>query len=192
MPYLFVAVLVLLLGAFAFWAPRVRSAEPREPPSAPRAMCYKPRPVRMTNDFVCPKDGSRTQFPLDGPLAARVRELPRLQASASALATPEVAARATIVLDLSEFCRACTPKPPATPKPVLSVKLPNGKQTRTRGISNEDLVILAAFFAGSTQYQIESGKTVPLSRALPRIRKLLGMPNAKLHQAGGETAAPSR
>jgi hypothetical protein len=192
MPYLFVAVLVLLLGAFAFLAPRVRSAEPPEPPSAPRAMCYKPRPARMTNDFVCPKDGSRTQFPLDGPLAARVRELPRLQASASALATPEVAARATIALDLSELCRACTPKPPATPKPVLSVKLPNGKQTRTRGITHEDLVILAAFFAGSTQYQTEGGKTAPLSLALPRIRKLLGMPNAKLHQAGSETAAPSR
>jgi hypothetical protein len=185
MPYVFAAALVLVLGILLILVPRARSSDgsdgsARPPPPAVHAMCYKPRPTSTTTDFVCPKDGARTQYPVNGRLAARLRELPRLQASARQLAAPAVAARATIVLDLSEFCRTCTPKPPAMPAAVLKVKLPAGKQTRTRGITPEDLVLLAEFFAGSDEHQRDDGKTVPLERSLPRIRKLLGMPGATI------------
>jgi hypothetical protein len=179
MPYVFVAVLVLVLGLFALLAPRALSSD-RPPRPVPHAMCYKPATPRHTVDFICPKDGSRTQYPVDGPLAGRIRELAQLQASARSLAKPEVAARAIIVLDLSDFCRTCTPKAPTSPEAVLSVKLPSGKQTRTRGITADDLVLLEEFFAGSTEHKTQDGKTAPLRQSLPRVRQLLGMPDAKI------------
>ena len=111
---------------------------------------------------------------------ARVRGLGQLQAGARRLATPEVAARATITLDLSEFCRTCTPETLGSPEAVLAVKLPGGKQTRTRGITADDLLLLQEFFAGSTEHKAADGKATPLEKSLPRIRTLLGMPDATI------------
>jgi hypothetical protein len=183
MPYIFVALLILL-GGLAVLAPRMLSAAPRETP-IPRAMCYKRAAPATTIDFVCPKDGSRTQYGLDGPNAKRARDLPKLQAMARELAQ-EASPRATIALDLSEFCRQCTPTPPPTPEPILSVKLPEGKETRTRGITPDDLVLLEEFFQGSTQHKSADGKTAPLAASLPWIRKLLGMPDAKIEKSKGK------
>jgi hypothetical protein len=181
MAYVFVVVLLVVLGIFVVAAPGALSAN-RRPRPAPAAMCYKQAAPIETTDFVCPKDGARTRYPADGPLAARVLELARLKADARRLATPEVAARAAIALDLSELCRTCTPQALATPEAVLEVKLPSGKLTRTRGITHDDLVILTEFFAGGTVHKTADGKTVPLEQSLPRIRQLLGMPDVKLQR----------
>jgi hypothetical protein len=179
MPYVFIAVLVLVLGILAILGPRALSAD-RPNRTSVHAMCYKPAAPKETLDFVCPKDGTRTKYPLAGSLAARVADLPQMQAIVRRLARPEVAARATIELDLSEFCHTCTPEPPASPEAVLSVKVPDGKETRTRGVTADDLVLLEEFFAGKALHRSSDGKTAPLKESLPRIRELLGMPDATI------------
>jgi hypothetical protein len=190
MPFVFVALLVLVLAGFAVLAPRMLSAAHREPPPPRAAMCYKRAAPSQTVDFVCPKDGSRTLYGIGSPIGERVGHLPQLQAMARALAR-EAGSRATIVLDLSEFCRTCTPTPPAPPEPVLSVKLPDGKETRTRGITPEDLVLLEEFLVGSSLHKASDGKTSPLEESLPRIREILGMPDAKIEKAAkGKKTSP--
>lgn len=182
MPYVFAAILVLVLGGFLLL--RSHPTPPPAPSSAPSAMCYAAVRPPESIDFVCPRDGSRTQYPTSGALAERVRNLPKLQAMTRALAR-ETTPRVTIALDLSEFCRLCTPNPPATPEAVLSVKMPSHKETRTRGIAPDDLVLLEEFFLGSTSHQAADGKIAPLEESLSRIRVLIGVPDAKLEKNNG-------
>jgi hypothetical protein len=59
-------------------------------------------------------------------------------------------------------------------------------QVRTRGITPDDLVLLEEFFQGSTLHKASDGKTASLEASLPWIRKLLGMPDAKIEKSKGK------
>jgi len=58
---------------------------------------------------------------------------------------------------------------------ILVVKLPDGREVRTRNVTPEDLKLLAAFGAGKDRFEAGQGAEGPLKDRLPRIRELLGL-----------------
>jgi hypothetical protein len=146
---------------------------PALPPQQPMAMCYaKAMPPPRSIDYVCPKDGSRTTYSAQTPLGERIRGLAELRAAARTVSGLSVS------IDESELCRQCTPKPPPAPEPVLVVRLPDGAETRTRGVAPDDLLLLREFASGELHHRGDDGSETPLKDRLPRIRVLLGMPAA--------------
>ena len=133
------------------------------------AKCYDQAAPPETADFVCPRDGSRTQYTRNAAVAGRVRGLPALRQAAAAL--PGLSA----TIDDSEFCRTCTPKAPADPQLILVVKTPEGGEKRTRGVSYEDLQLLREFALGALKHEGDQGRETPLKDKLPRIREMLGV-----------------
>jgi hypothetical protein len=135
---------------------------------APAAECYKTARPPDTADFVCPKDGARTGYSKNAAVAQRVREAQGLQQTAASL--PGLSAS----IDDSELCRKCTPKAPADPQHILVVKLPDGSEKRTRGVTAEDLQLLREFALGSLKHRGDFGQETALKDRLPRIREMLG------------------
>lgn len=135
---------------------RLEAMEPQpQPDEGPQAMCYDMAAEPTTADFVCAKCGGRTQYPRKADLSA-LRDL------ASHLpAVPGWELR----LDDLEFCRSCSPSAPQPPAVWLVVSR-KGKQTRTRGITMDDLLELRAYgrrWLGG------------LRAVSPRLRELLGL-----------------
>jgi hypothetical protein len=144
-------------------------------PAQPMAMCYaKAMPPPTSIDYVCPKDGSRTTYSAPTPPGQRIRGLAELRAAARTVSGLSVS------VDESELCSRCTPKPPPSPEPVLVVKLPDGAETRTRGVSPDDLILLREFASGELHHRGNDGRETPLKDRLPRIRALIGMPGAEI------------
>jgi hypothetical protein len=133
------------------------------------AKCYDQAAPPETADFVCPRDGSRTQYTRNAAVASRVRSLPALRQEAAAL--PGLSA----TIDDSELCRKCTPKAPDDPQLVLVVRLPDGGEKRTRGATRQDLQLLREFALDSVKHEGEQGRETPLKDSLPRLRELLGL-----------------
>jgi hypothetical protein len=133
------------------------------------AKCYDQARPPDTTVFICPRDGSRTDYSKDAQVAHRVFGLPSLHRAAVMI--PGLSAS----IDDSEFCRACTPRAPADPRPVLVVKLPEGGEARTRGVTAEDLKVLREFAEGSLKHEGDTGRESPLKDLLPRIREMLGV-----------------
>jgi hypothetical protein len=135
------------------------------------AMCYEQVSPADTIDYVCPKDGSRTQYAKSGPagydaviqqlvVGARVGNFKGLE----------------LGVDGTEFCKKCSPGQ-KDPKPVLVVKIGDGsKEHRFRGVTYEDILLLRAFAGGKQTVEITTGQTtteVPLKNYLPRLQELL-------------------
>jgi len=133
------------------------------------AMCYDMAMVSGTFDYTCPIDGSHTQYSKEASLAQSVRQLASLRSAAASL--PGVSAS----IDEREFCRKCTPKAPENPAPILVVKLSDGAERRTRGVTEEDLTTLGEFLRDQLKHEGSTGGETPLKDRLPRIRELLGL-----------------
>ncbi len=142
------------------------------------AKCYKPAMPPKTADYVCPRDGSRTQYSLedeDGyPMLQLLQfELPAMRRSLAALEGLEAR------LDESELCKKCNPglKEPAL---VLVVEVPGSKpgelrEHRVRRVTLDDVRLLEEFLQGATAHRGDYGRETPLKDHLPRIRALLGL-----------------
>jgi hypothetical protein len=136
------------------------------------AMCYDMAMPSDVADYTCPIDGSHTQYSKNAWLAQAVRHLSALRTAAASL--PGLSAS----LDEREFCRKCTPKAPESPEPILVVKLADGTEKRTRGVSEQDLTMLSEFLRDQLKHEGDTGTETPLKDLLPRIRELLGMVEA--------------
>jgi hypothetical protein len=151
-----------------------RLEEAPVPPPQPMAMCYEAAAPPSTVDYVCPRDHSRTQVSTDSGLAERIRQLTALRMAVRTVSG------LSLLLDESEFCHQCTPEPPPSPEPILVVKLPDGAEKRTRGVAPDDLLLLREFVDGALRHRGDDGEEIPLSKFLPRIRELLGVPGAEV------------
>ena len=199
----FVGLAVLFALLLALVAPKVFAAAPPQPPPAaatpppadapplsrdqlsaklkklaetppPKelkrgAMCYDMAMPSDVADYTCPIDGSHTQYSKNAWLAQAVRHLSALRTAAASL--PGISAS----LDEREFCRKCTPTAPESPEPILVVKLADGTEKRTRGVSEQDLTILSEFLRDQLKHEGDTGTETPLKDLLPRIRELLGL-----------------
>ena len=134
----------------------------------PGATCYRRAAPPTTAEYVCPKDGSHTHYSKNSVLTEQVRNVPYLRDQAAQLPGVEAS------IDESEFCRQCTPNAPASPQAILVVRLKDGGEKRTRGVTSTDLSLLREFLIGKLSHDDQSGGT-PLKTHLPRIRALLGM-----------------
>lgn len=143
-----------------------RSAPPTK--LAPAAMCYEPVAQPATADYVCPVDGSRTQYPRQSGMVDLVRGLPGLRQAAKSLPGLDAS------LDEKQLCRKCSPK--GQGGVALVVRYPDGREVRTEGVTGLDLKLLSEFLSGSDKHQGDYGNESPLKDQLPRIRALLGMP----------------
>lgn len=156
-----------------------------EPPESklPGAKCYSPAELPETVDYLCPVDGSRTQYARDGgfveliwaldAMRKMVQELPGLDAS----------------LDERTMCRRCTPAGhddelfglleagAETGKVALVVRHPGGQVARTPGVTKTDLQVLREFLEGKLAHVGSMDEESPLKDHLPRIHELLGMPD---------------
>lgn len=144
-------------------------SDPPPPGSSSGAMCYEMAAPPDTADYTCPRCGVRTHYSKDAALAAVILDLPGMRRAAEQIVGLRVE------LDESEFCRGCTPQPSERPQPELRVTLPGGEEHRTRGVSLEDLRILAALAAGAPEPTAEREDPAWLKEHLPRIRELLGL-----------------
>lgn len=138
-------------------------------PASPAAMCYRMAGPPQTADYVCPVDGTRTQYARASGLVDLVRAVPGLRQMAASL--PGLDAR----LDESALCRRCSPAA-ASPTVALVVTHSDGRTVRTVGVGTFDLQILREFLDGALVHAGSHGATSPLKAHLPRIRELLGLP----------------
>jgi len=155
---------------------RLQALADTEPPKtlATGAECYKPSMPPTTADYVCPKDGSRTQYKVGGPGSENLvhlvsRALPALRRMVADIPGLQVS------LDESELCRKCNPgaKDPAA---VLVIMLPGEKAARrVRGVTEDDLRLLRELATGALAHKDAQDGETPLKDHLPRIRELLGI-----------------
>ncbi|HSA22983.1 MAG TPA: hypothetical protein P5076_16115, partial [Myxococcota bacterium] len=147
------------------------------------AKCYKPAMPPKTADYVCPKDGSRTQYSLEAEDGHSMIKLLQFQLPAMRRMLSEVVGLEAR-LDESEFCKKCNPGR-KDPQLVLVVTLPGDKpgqrkEHRVRGLGFEDVKLLQELFAGKLAHEGDYGRETPLKDHLPRLRELLGFePQAK-------------
>ncbi|HOX43296.1 MAG TPA: hypothetical protein PK668_06850 [Myxococcota bacterium] len=150
---------------------------PAPPPDQQGAMCYAPMPMHDHAEYVCPLDGSKTQYQFEGGLAELVAgELPALRAQLKQI--QDLKPSFELTLDERELCRKCSPKV-EKPAIVLVVRYPDARsgkvlEHRTRGVRRVDLQLLHEFQSGSLVHHTGGPDTVPLKDHLPRIRELLG------------------
>jgi hypothetical protein len=151
------------------------------------AMCYVLGDPPPRREYVCPKCGERSLYPLpreynpeiDGQrpiekvvgeiaesLWLDVEEYRRLAAQLSSL---------SVSLDESQFCKKCNPDV-ETPALVLVVHPPDAAEPhRTVGVTREDLRLLCEFASGSDRHDAGPLGERPLKEYVPRIQELLGV-----------------
>jgi hypothetical protein len=135
---------------------------------APGAMCYRVAAPPLTQDYVCPIDGQRTQYTKGVMSSLLWVGLGRMREAVKHIHALEVE------LDESELCRRC--KPHVTdPKVVLVVRYPDGSEHRTRGVSSEDVRTLAEFLEGKTVHDGPTKTQTMLKDYEKRLRALLGL-----------------
>ncbi|MGC4120148.1 MAG: hypothetical protein QM765_37310 [Myxococcales bacterium] len=140
-----------------------RTAPPEAP--EPAAMCYEQAAPPTTADYVCPVDGSRTQYTRGQ--VALIRDLLSMRQAAKSL--PGLDA----TLDERDLCRECSPEGQGSV--ALIVKYPDGKVVRTDGVSGVDLQLLEEFLSGKLTHADDFGGESPLKGSLPRLQALLGL-----------------
>lgn len=133
----------------------------------PVAMCYKVAAPPQTVDYVCPIDGSRTQYARDSAAYPMVRDLPSLRQRVKEL--PGLNAS----LDESAMCRRCAPQ--GTGGVALVVRHPDGRTVRTDSVTSGDLLLLGEFLSGKEVHAGSRGAQTALKDQMPRIRQLLGL-----------------
>jgi hypothetical protein len=145
------------------------------PPNHQGASCYAPRALPERADYVCPKDGTKTQYGYQQAELVR-NELPGMRTILKEIEALKPAF--TVKLEESEFCKKCSPKV-KEPAATLVVGYPDAQggkliEVRTRGVGVTDLRIIQEFLAGSDKHQAGGPDTVPLKTFVPRLRELLG------------------
>ncbi|MFA6032730.1 MAG: hypothetical protein WC889_07535 [Myxococcota bacterium] len=132
------------------------------------AMCYKMVFDSTTKDYICPKDGERTQYPLRKSgrfLAIDIEPMRDMIKNFNAI---------YLLLDESEFCKKCSPNV-KDPQLVLVVKIPGMPDHRIRGVTREDVILIKEFSEGKEVHKGSHDEETPLKDYLPRIEKLLGI-----------------
>ena len=132
------------------------------------AMCYDIAPPPATTDYICPKDGERTQYPLKNQTYYLVRDIGSIRDMVRNINA------IFLVLDESEFCKKCSPDV-KDPQLVLIVKIPGTPDHRFRGVMLEDLILLKEFSEGKEVHKGSHDEETPLKDYIPRIEKLLGI-----------------
>ncbi len=175
---------------------RLRKLSETPPPSklAVGAMCYEPMMAPGRVEYVCPKCGKRTVYAITEPAAGpEARQADpgtgwHLQEVAEARRLVGEIKGLDVRLDESELCRACSPAA-SEPRMAIIVRHPNGKGPhRFRGVSTDDLRLLAEFMEGKTKHRLSNDGERPMKEYIMRLQKLLGVP---LHpDAPAKPAAP--
>jgi len=136
------------------------------------ALCYKPRAEPTTMDYICPKDGQRTQYPRHqvggGSAYLAAHDIASMREIMRSIGKPNLS------LDESELCRKCKPKV-KDPRAVLVVKIPGMPEHRFPGVTHSDLVLVREFLAGKEVHKEFNHATTPLKEDIPRIKMLLGL-----------------
>ena len=83
-----------------------------------------------------------------------------------------------MTLDESAYCAECSPDA-KTPGLALVVKYPDGTEHRTENVSAKDLTLLVEFTTGALKHDAGQQGEEPLAKWLPRLRELLGSPEAR-------------
>jgi len=138
-------------------------------PLEPGAMCYSmaPRPP-TAHDYICPKDGHRTQYAKGQMSELLASELPEMRETIKRIKNLNVS------LDESELCRRCKPKV-SEPSVTLVVRHSDGKEQRTPHPTTEDVQLLADFLEGRTIHTGPTGRETLLKELEKHLAKLLGL-----------------
>jgi hypothetical protein len=145
------------------------TTEPKHPLGS-GAMCYQPRALPESTDYVCPKCHARTHYANDSQLASFiVAGLPAARKAQGRISGLDVR------LDESEFCEKCRAKISSSPQLILVVTFPDGTSQRTRGVQADDLDLVLDLLAGEVVHRGSSDEESALKDHLPRLRELLGM-----------------
>jgi hypothetical protein len=134
------------------------------------AMCYDVSAPPQHVDYVCPKDGSRTQYPLKQSSAYQAaRDAAGIRTALKGITEMDLS------LDESELCRKCNPAI-KDPKLILVVKVPGSpKEIRYRGLTYEDVTLIREFLSGQTVHRGDRDQEEPLKNHLNQIRGMLGL-----------------
>ena len=142
---------------------------------APGAMCYSVAMPPERTEYVCPVCNAKTIAAKDTrwirhSLDTYRRQIQQIKALGLDATLDE--------RSLCETCRAKMEPPPKDGEIFIVVKI-GEKTTRTKIESEDDFSMLTAFLAKKDKWDAGAGRERPLKDELPRIRELLGMPEAE-------------
>jgi predicted RNA-binding Zn-ribbon protein involved in translation (DUF1610 family) len=132
------------------------------------AMCYSPRPILKSADYICPVCGEKTIYTYQQAEFVQ-NEIPKCRSLITRFQG------ATLKLDEQQFCRKCATDSIPEPKLCLLAKLEDQQETKTCGISSEDIKMLTEFFEGKNIHKTSNDGEVALKVNIPRIKQLLGI-----------------
>jgi hypothetical protein len=133
------------------------------------AMCYKMAAPPDRAEYVCPVCSEKTLYTSQSArfiaweLDACRREFELLKKETDL----------AVALNESALCSHCAPSA-AAHELALTVTYADGATHTTAPVSHQDLVILRHFLKGNLDYKTFNDGTLPLQKALPRLRELLG------------------
>ena len=141
---------------------------------APGATCYRVAMPPERTEYVCPVCNAKTIAAKDTrwirqSLDTYRRQIQQIKALGLDATLDE--------RSLCETCRAKMEPPPKAGEIFIVVKI-GEKTTRTK-VADDDFPKLTAFLEKKDKWTAGAGRELPLKDALPRIRKLLGMPEAE-------------
>jgi len=159
------------------------AASPGPPRELKSAMCYEPSARYTRAEYVCPKDGERTVYALDGkpPASSQVltflnEQLPSMRETVEGLRRRGLDAS----LDESQLCRKCHPESGRGLELALVLRLPDEEQARRiEGIAPLDLQLIAEFLSGETHHALGGPDREALAEHQARIAELLGLGGAR-------------
>lgn len=133
------------------------------------AMCYKMAAPPDRAEYVCPVCSEKTLYTSQSArfiaweLEACRREFELLKKETDL----------AVALNESSFCSYCAPDAAAHAL-ALTVTYADGATHTTAPVTQQDLVILRHFLKGNLDYKTFNDGTLPLQKALPRLRDMLG------------------
>jgi hypothetical protein len=132
------------------------------------AMCYSPRPILESAEYICPVCGEKTIYTYHQAELVQ-NEIPVCRGLVARFKG------ATLKLDEGQFCRKCTPDSIPEPKLCLVAKIEDQQETKTCGISSDDIKMLTEFFEGKNIHKTSNDGETALKSNIPRIKELLGI-----------------
>jgi len=151
---------------------RLKDLQKSEPAikDRPSAMCYRAAAPPQSVEFVCPKDGSRTKYPLAKPDDySAARDAAGMRLALKGIKEMELS------LDDSELCKKCSPAV-KDPELILVVKVPGAPtEHRYRGLTTADVTLISEFLSGQTVHHASRDRDEPLKKHLDHIRDMLGL-----------------
>ena len=137
------------------------------------AMCYMVAMPPERKEYVCPVCNAKTIATTDASWIGRFLDTYRqLMQQVKALGLDATLDERS----LCETCRAKMERPPEIGIFFIEVKI--GEKTKRTAINIDDFLKLIAFLEKKDKWTGRTGRELPLKDELPRIRQLLGMPEA--------------